>query len=147
MKGKDNFYFLLILVSGFFIGIFLVDEDFDQYAELITFLSIMVGFKITSLSILFNSVIKKSLYDQKNNSYETELHRLKSFYSHSLTFEVFAILILFLVPNYHEYNFSETVVIPFGRYRFILPILLGVSYCFYKILKDLMDIFSHPTND
>jgi len=29
----------------------------------------------------------------------------------------------------------------------IFPILMGTTFCFYKIFSDLLKIFSHPAND
>ena len=46
MKGIDNKIFLGLLLISFIIGILLYDNTFDRYSDMITFLSIMVGFKI-----------------------------------------------------------------------------------------------------
>ena len=51
MKGIDNKIFLGLLLISFIIGILLYDNTFDRYSDMITFLSIMVGFKITSIAI------------------------------------------------------------------------------------------------
>jgi hypothetical protein len=133
MKGKDRHIFYMLLLISFFVGIFVFDKNFILYAEMITFLSIMIGFKITSLSILFNSPLKKTLYDRRIKIYETELHRLKDFYKHSLFFEVFCVFVLFL-PVDSDF-----------KYLIIMPILIGVIFCFYKISDDLFRIFVYPT--
>lgn len=147
MKGKDNILFWVIIALSSIGGYWLFDITFKRYSDLITFLSIMIGFKITSLSILFNSPLKKTLFDRKITKYGTELHRLKGFYKHSLIFEVIAVLLIFITPEV-IYSFSiksEHIVI--GRYLLILPILTGVIYCFFKVYFDLLKIFTHPTNN
>jgi len=134
MKGIDLKLFWLILVISFVVGLYIFDGKYNEYSNIITFLSIMVGFKITSLSILFNSPLKKTLYDRKNIDYDTELHRLKDFYKHSLYFDVFSVAILFLV-------------ISDWKYLFVLPIIAGSIYCFYRITNELLKIFVYPTNE
>lgn len=146
MKGTDNLIFWIIILVSFFGGYFIFNYSFNRYSDLITFLSIMIGFKITSLSILFNSPLKKLLYDRKIKKYGTELHRLKGFYQHSLYFEVFSVFLLFIVPKiiYTVVIFNQNIII--GRYLLVFPVLTGVMYCFFKIYKDLLVAFVYPTN-
>lgn len=147
MKGIDNKIFLGLLLISFIIGILLYDNTFDRYSDMITFLSIMVGFKITSIAILYNSALKKTLYNLKNKEYGTELHRLKYFFKHALVFEMLSILIILILPDcYYELSIRN-YPIKLGKYMLALPILIGVFYCFYKILNDLLKIFVHPTNE
>lgn len=146
MKGTDNLIFWIIILVSFFCGYFIFDDSFNRYSDLTIFLSIMIVFKITSLSILFNSPLKKLLYDRKIKKYGTELHRLKSFYQHSLYFEVFSVFLLFTVPKiiYTVLIFNQNIII--GRYLLVLPVLTGVMYCFFKVYKDLLVAFVYPTN-
>lgn len=147
MKGKDNILFWLIIASSIIAGYWVFDVAFERYSDLITFLSIMIGFKITSLSILFNSPLKKTLFDRKIEKYGTELHRLKDFYKHSLIFEVITVFLIFVIPD-TICSFlikSENIII--GRYLLVLPTLNGVLFCFIKVYFDLLKIFTHPTNN
>lgn len=134
MKGKDLIQFIVVIIISFIANNYFFDKSYDRYSDIITFLSIMIGFKITSLSILFNSPLKKALYDRENTEYRTELHRLKDFYKHSLYFEVVAVTVLFLTPD----NW---------KFVFILPIIFGTVFCFYKTTQELLRIFVYPTND
>lgn len=134
MKGIDLKLFWLIILIAFILGYYIFDNKYNDYSNIITFLSITIGFKITSLSILFNSPLKKTLYDRKNKDYGTELHRLKDFYKHSIYFEVISVSILFLITS----DF---------KYMFIAPIILGTLYCFYKTTHELLKIFVYPTNE
>ena len=146
MKGKDRMIFYSLITISFIIGVVIYDDTFENYSDIITFLSIMIGFKITSLSILFNSPLKKTLYDRKIVIYKTELHRLRDFYRYSLFFEAFSIIILFVVPKnifcFCFMNFDFVL----GRHLFIFPILIGTMFCFYKVCSDLFKIFVYPTN-
>jgi hypothetical protein len=147
MKGKDNLIFWGIIALSTIIGYWIFNISFNRYSDLITFLSIMIGFKITSLSILFNSPLKKTLLDRKIDKYGTELHRLKDFYKHSLILEVISVLLLFVIPeSFYSFSIkSQNIVI--GRYLLVLPILTGVIFCFFKVYYDLLKIFTHPTNN
>jgi hypothetical protein len=147
MKGKDNILFWMLIVFSFIGGYWIFDENFKRYSDLITFLSIMIGFKITSLSILFDSPLKKTLFERKINKYETELHRLKDFYKHSLIFEVLSVLLLFVIPEFICSFSIKTNTIILGRYLLVLPIIIGVIFCFFKVYSDLLKIFTHPTNN
>ncbi|MCQ2224202.1 MAG: hypothetical protein MJZ14_00570 [Paludibacteraceae bacterium] len=143
MKGKDLFWFILLVIISPFASILLFDSDFNMYSDLITFLSILIGFEIASLSILFNSPLKKTLYDRTIKRYTTELHRLRDFYRFALVVELVDICIIFIIPS-----FSYTIHnIQLGKNVIILPVLASSIYCFYKICEDLFQIFVYPTND
>lgn len=135
MKGKDLRYFFICILSSFFFGYFIFNNEYCEYSDLITFLSIMIGFKISSLSILFNSPLKKVLYDRKIMYYKTELHRLKCLYQHSIYFEVIAVTSLFV-------TYSSSF-----RHLLVMPIICGTLFCFFFIVSDLLKIFVYPTNE
>lgn len=147
MKGRDNKYFWSIIIVSLIIGTGIYNVHFSNYSDLITFLSIMIGFKTTSLSILFHSSLKKTLYDRKIKLYGTELHRLKDFYKHALLFEATSVLLFFIIPDELFSISIKSLDIVLGRYMLILPVLFGVFYCFYKILYDMLKIFTYPTNE
>ena len=86
MKGNDKKIFYGLLITSLMFGYVMFDKNFQQYTELMIFISMMMGFKIISLSALLNSPLKRALYDRKIKLYETELHRLKSLYKHSFVF-------------------------------------------------------------
>lgn len=147
MKGNDKLHLISILITAFIIGFIILLPSFDKYSDLITFLSIMIGFKITSLSIIFNSNLKRTLYDRKIPLYGTELHRIKYFYQSSIFFDTIAVVIIFLIPSYNYLFILKGFEINFGKYLIVLPILFGSIFCFYKLFKDLLEIFVYPTND
>lgn len=146
MKGIDAAIFWLIIILSLVISQFIFDKSFNRYSDVITYLSIMIGFKVASLSILYNSPLRKTLYDRKIKIYGTELHRIKDMFKYSVFFEVYSVLIVFVLPEemifFSFYNYDILI----GRYLVILPILTGSIFCFYKIFNELLTVFSHPTN-
>ena len=146
MKGSDKYIFYVLIIIGSIIGCFIFSSDFEGYTDLITFLSIMIGFKITSLSILFNSPLKRVLFDKKHKLYKTELNRLRDYYSFSINFDIISLMIIFILPN-KGFCFSiDENCYHFGKHLITMPILVGTIYCFYKVYNDLLKIFTHPTN-
>lgn len=147
MRGNDLKIFIFLMVVSLLGGLKLFNVDCDNYSNLITFLSIMIGFKITSLSILFNSPLKKTLYDRKIRHYMTELHRLRDYYKFSLIFEVLSIFFIFIFPDNFIVIQLKSTTISAGKYMLVLPVLVGTIFCFLKVANDLLKIFVHPTND
>ncbi|ATA72928.1 hypothetical protein CGC49_06340 [Capnocytophaga sp. H4358] len=147
MKGKDKQKLIIIIITSILLGYFVIPFSFDGYSDIITFLSIMIGFKITSFSLVFNSKLKKLLYDRKIKNYETELHRIMYLYKASIYFEVISVIIIFIIPEfYYEMNI-RSFRLEFGKNLVVLPILLGSLFCFKVLFDDLLKIFTYPTNE
>lgn len=146
MKSKDKKMLILLLLISIPIGYFIIPESYSQFSELITFLSILIGFQITALSILFNSRILTVLYDNKNNIYRTELHRLKSYFSYSIYFEIISIVALLILYDSYHFSINEWELSVYKSY-FVLPVITGSVYCFLKISNDFFRIFVLPRNE
>lgn len=144
MKGKDFCRLVVVITISLLLGLFLFDSSFNGYSDLITFLSIMIGFKISSLSILFNTPLRKALRNKECKPYRTELHRIKNYYKSAITFEVVSVALLFVYPDCLQFDCWR---LHFGKQSLVLPILAGSTYCLYKVCKDLFQIFTYPTND
>lgn len=147
LKGNDLKIFIVLLIISTIFGTYSFDAKFNGYSDLITFLSIIIGFTITSLSILFNSPLKKAMYDRKNPEYLTELHRLGAYYKFSLCFEVLSIFMLFIVPDVSTKINLKYISVYIGKFLLVLPIVGGSIYCFMKVVNDLLKIFVYPTNE
>ncbi len=147
MKGRDLKWFFVILIIAIIIGYFIFrceHQSFEGYSDIVTFLSIVIGFEITSLSILFNSPLKKTLFDRNNNLYTTELHRLKRFYSFSIYVSLGYILLIILLP---EFTISICDILYIRKSIIVTPILCTSAYCFVRLCQELFDIFVYPTNE
>lgn len=126
------------------LGYWICNEKFNRYSEIVTLLSIIIGFEITSLSILFNSPLKKTLYDRSIKHYKTELHRLRDLYRFSIYVSLIAVLLVILLP---EFTLTICEKITIHKSIIVLPILSSSVYCFIKLCNDLFRIFVYPTND
>ena len=144
MKGRDFWWLVILIALSLLLGLFGFDDTFKGYSDLITFLSIMIGFKISSLSILFNSPLRKALRNKGCKPYRTELHRIKDYYKSAITFDVISVVLMFVYPTCWQFDWWR---IHFGKQSLVLPILAGSTYCLYKVCKDLFRIFTYPTND
>lgn len=114
---------------------------FDRYSDLITFLSILIGFKLTFASMLFGSPLARLLYDKSSPKYTTELHHLARILKNSLLFEFFSILVLFLIPDAYPI-WGVTV----GRYILVGPILFITTWSFLEICNFFFHVFTYPFN-
>lgn len=107
--------------------------EFEGYSELITFLSIMIGFKLTFVSVIFNSSIREILYKHDDSEYYTALHRLAKDLKSALFYEFFAIVTMLIFQ-------------PF-RHVFILPVLVTSGYYFVSLVNTFFLCLTYPRNE
>lgn len=138
--------FIVGLLLAFIVSPFCV-RDFEAYSDVVTFLSIVVGFEITSLSILFGSPLKKVLYDRTNKLHLTELHRLRDYYRFSIIVCVVGVVIIVLVPSFNWEVECQYLSFSIQKSVFVLPIMFSAIWGFSVLLNDLLRIFVYPTND
>ena len=122
------YFFILILsvVYSYFIR-----PQFDT-TNIITFLSIIMGFQITAFALLFSSDTVHLLYKQKDKEFPqlTLKHRLKNYYKNSFNTLLVSIIILLLCPSHWILLNLVT-----------LPIILVNSYMLYTTNEYLYKIF------
>jgi len=143
MKGSGLKIFIIGVVLSMVLS-FLLLENFTEYSDIVMFLSIIIGFEITSLSILFGSPLKRVLYDRKNILHKTELHRLRDYYRFSIVVCVVGVVLAILVPNF---SINIGLCRPMGKFVIVLPIMFSAVYGFGFLFKELLDIFVYPTNE
>lgn len=143
MKGVDKIKFILIETASIIAGFIILDSKFNAYSELIIFLSIMLGFLIIAISVIFNSPLKKVLYNLQNKIYRTELHRLKNYFHFTAWLIIIYMLMIFLTPN------SGLTIFKFEleKHLIVMPILTGSIFCFNKLYSELLKILVYPTNN
>ena len=135
MKNK-TYVILIILINAIcsVISFYLWrNNDFKCYGELVTFLSIMIGFKLTFMSVLFNSSLRKILYEKDDNEYFTALHRLANQVRFALFYEFFAVVSLMFLQNY--------------RFVLILPIIVTCCVFFVALVNIFLLCLTYPRND
>jgi hypothetical protein len=143
MKNKDLTIFIILILISTIIGYFFWDNEFHGYSDIVTLLSIIIGFEITSLSIIFNTPLKKTLYDRKIKNYKTELHRLRDFYRFSIYVSLISVVLVILVPDF-SFRICDSVTLK--KSIVVLPIMCSSIYCFVRLCNDLFQIFVYPTN-
>lgn len=111
-------------------------------SDIVTFLSILFGFYITSLAIFVTSQYVSNLYKvtDKNDKTKTLLHTLTSNYKVGLLLTLVSLAYFILVQFFLDFpadglvSFGDTLLYP------VLALLvLDFSYCF-SMLKDLIEI-------
>lgn len=107
-------------------------------SEVITFLSIVIGFQMTAFALLFSSDTVKRLYNTKdeNNPRLTLCHTLKNNYK--LAFNTLLISIVFLLITSDEYRLVHIAV---------LPIIFVNAYLLYNNANILYKIFIKDAAD
>lgn len=144
MRGNDLRMFLIILVLSFVGGGFFDVGDANRsvvYSDLITFLSIVIGFEVASLSIIFNTPLKMQLYDRKISYYRTELHRLRDFYRFSIYSSLFYVAFIFILPDFSLWDWGYWRI---GKLMTVIPIIFSSIYCIFRLCQDLFRIFVFP---
>lgn len=102
MYKKDNFIIcitsiLMVIISVRFRFYFFTTKNYDP-ANVITFLSIILGFQTGAFALLFSSTTVRDLYKIKDleNNKITLKHRLKNYYKASFIVSILSILFLIL---------------------------------------------------
>jgi hypothetical protein len=118
-------------------------------SDIVTFLSILFGFYITSLAIFVTSQYVSNLYKviDKNNKTQTLLHALTSNYKLGLLLTL-ASLIYFIFIQFFI-NFPVDGLISLGNimlYPVLAFLVIDFLYCFL-MLKDLIEIIVQEGKD
>ena len=141
---KENIHFMIFLGISILIGI-IVDFSFLNESDFIVFISIILGFQITSVSILFNSRILLLFYNAKDSKYTNKLNRLASYYKSSIFFGfVSVVFVLFINPTWICLNLKYFSI---TKSSFYLLFFISPMFWFYKTTKLFFDIFVTPRNE
>ena len=103
-KYKSYLIYLIALPTIGFMSYFFEDDNSTAFGDLVTFLSIIIGFTITALSIIATSTLSQKLYNKelKKNNSKTLLHKLVDKFKYS------TILFTFIIALILVYQFSES---------------------------------------
>lgn len=125
---------LIIFIMLIILSIFVHPNYNDVFlSNSITFISIVFGFTITSLSILYSSDYAQNLYhqDDSEDSSISKLHRLANYYKTSINSSLFTVLFL-LIQTLFDFNFDNIFIIP----------LMGLNvFIFYLIFNLFIKLF------
>lgn len=147
MKHKKKFSAIFILAISIFQYYKLSETtlSIDVLSNIITFLSILFGFYVTSLAIFVSSTYVSSLSSltdpqQKNR---TLLHTLTENYKYGLVLSLLTISYLLVINFYYE-NYSDSVLAVVSMSEYLTLPLIGIislNLLFsYLMLNDLIRI-------
>ncbi len=122
------------IISILFIGLttFLNFDNDKFFGDIVTFIAILVGFSITSLTIIANSQFSKHLLhlDNPKNNGETLLHDLIGKFRWSTIIFILTVIVIFI------YNFIGTNI------HFITHSLFGFNYTYRGLLNSTIWYFT-----
>jgi hypothetical protein len=125
----DKKYYLVLVLS---VVLTCFVDTTASTSDIITFVSIIMGFQVAAFSLLFSSNTVQQMYNKKSqtNPKITVKHELKNYYQCSFNTSLFSILVLLLIPNTYTW-----------QTRTLIPIILINSYTFYSTNQFLYNIF------
>ena len=134
---KDRIILGVVLFCSILAGIFIKAKmSSGLYSDLITFLSILIGFQIAAFAILFTSPTVKALYETKDteNPYITLKHRLKNYYKFAFNLSLGSILLIFILQMFSfEIIWLKRII--------ILTIITSNIFVHYRTVNFLYKIF------
>lgn len=134
---------LFVLISAcqyFLIGKFSISNDL--ITNIITFLSIIFGFYITSLAIFVTSQYVSNLYKivDKENQTVTLLHTLVKNYKIGLTVILVSILYLLFLNFSISQSIDKSILLNNSKVLPFLPLVI-FNFCYsHKMLSDLINV-------
>ena len=140
---------IIVVVIGFILGMFAIPMNYNEYSDIITFISIMIGFQSTAFAMYYASPMRKVLWHTKNSEHITELHNIRHMFKLSFYFEMISVSLLFLPFEFYNKIMGNNQLLgySFGKHSLVIPIISGIIYMFIILNRHLFDLFTHPTND
>lgn len=120
-KLKDKYIVPLISIGLFLISIFKIDFTFVETSDLAVFISIIIGYQITSVSVLYNSRMLNKLHKDIDNEYTNKLNRIANYYRNSILWGILFVLVIIFIKNDYVKNIDFKIVnISISKYSFLL---------------------------
>ncbi|GEM_PF-919779 len=140
---KDKWYFYVLCFCTILLGVF-YNFNVTQvlYSDLITFISILMGFQITSFSMVFISPVVKKLYNIKDNEngYITLKHRLKNYYKFAFNVALLSIITIFVLNIFNPTQIG-TINLSWIKRAAIFSIIASNIFANYRTMNFLYKIF------
>lgn len=97
-KYKSCIIYLIAIPAVGFMSYFYQSDNSSAFGDLVTFLSIIIGFTITALSIIATSNLSQKLYNKelKNDNSKTLLHKLVDKFKYSTILFTFIIALILI---------------------------------------------------
>ncbi len=139
---------LIIIITTIFSMLF-CDFSFIKSSDFSTFLSITIGYQVTSVAVLFNSKILYLLHESPDEVYPSKLHRLAFYYKNSIMFSLFYLFITIFVSDnilYSKY-INNYITINIRKSIFFPAMFFSISYFFIRATNIFFEIFTIPRNE
>lgn len=91
LSKKDRNVSLIVVVACLLVSYFSRSFFYIKTESIITILTVIIGFILSAIAIIFSSSLRKELYDQKSKGYESLWHRLIS-----ICYRIFIFNLLFV---------------------------------------------------
>ncbi|MBQ7949881.1 MAG: hypothetical protein IJ276_02750 [Alphaproteobacteria bacterium] len=147
LSKNDRWYFYAMCLCTVLLGIFYkFDIAAGLYSNLITFISILMGFQITSFSMVFVSPVVKKLYNVKDNEngYITLKHRLKNYYKFAFNVALVSIITIFVLDIFNPHQIATRwfiINLSWVKRGAVFSIIASNIFANYKTMNFLYKIF------
>lgn len=141
MDKKDKLIIviiLLILSPLFYFCNF--DYKSNFYSNVITFLSIITGFTLTSISVLYNTNFRKNFSKMANKKGTNILCDLGHYYKIHIYYSILLVLFYMLEDLIFQSNNFSTFISCVN-----IPLLFINIYITYILIKFFIKIFTNPS--
>ncbi|WP_279034433.1 hypothetical protein [Lactobacillus intestinalis] len=137
---REIFKILIWLISSYVVGVCL-NIGVSNKSDLITFLSIMVGFFMTALSLLFSSPLYKVLQKRDREGYPNKWIEIVDKYSIATIFSIISVLVLLINIKVHPfYILRFKIIVQVSKIYFSITtvsiyLFIDISLVLFKNLK------------
>lgn len=147
-KLKDKYIVPLVSIGLFLISIFKIDFTFVETSDLAVFISIIIGYQITSVSVLYNSRMLNKLHKDIDNEYTNKLNRIANYYRNSILWGILFVLVIIFIKNDYVKNIDFKIVnISISKYSFFASLTFIILYNFVRGNFIFFKIFVLPRNE
>lgn len=147
LNKKDKRYFYAMCFCTVLLGLcYNFDVTQGLYSDLITFISILMGFQITSFSMVFVSPVVKKLYNVKDNEngYITLKHRLKNYYKFAFNVALVSVIAIFVLNIFNPHQIATRLFVinlSWVKRAIVFSIIASNIFANYKTMNFLYKIF------
>lgn len=134
LRKKDRVISGIILVISLFISYLLRHYILLSHSDTVSFISVITGFLLSAIAILYSSPIRSVLYDKNSNEYSTKWEEIIVRY-----FYTFVVSLLYMV----ELSLGVKCIPDFINVGFLLSIVIVIIV----VTKGLFELLLVEIND
>ncbi|WP_347099948.1 hypothetical protein [Streptococcus salivarius] len=134
LRKKDRVISGCILVISLFISYLLRNYILLSHSDTVSFISVITGFLLSAIAILYSSPIRSVLYDKNSNEYSSKWEEIIARY-----FYTFVVSLLYMV----ELSLGVKCIPDFINVGFLLSIVIVIIV----VTKGLFELLLVEIND